>query len=57
VLVGNTVIGGLRRQLFSHVNHLAFSFFDERPEGKIIHRIMVYVDRLQLLSVIAYLAS
>ena len=47
VRMGNTVIEGLRRQLFSHVNHLAFRFFDERPAGKIIHRIMVYVDRLQ----------
>ena len=47
VRMGNTVIEGLRRQLFSHVNHLAFAFFDERPAGKIIHRIMVYVDRLQ----------
>jgi len=47
VRMGNAVIEGVRRELFHHVNHLAFSFFDERPAGKIIHRIMVYVDRLQ----------
>ncbi len=49
VRMGNRVIERIREELFSHVNRLAFSFFDERPAGKIIHRIMVYVDRLQQL--------
>ncbi len=39
----------IRDQLFRHVNLLAFKFFDDRPAGKIIHRIMIYVDRLQQL--------
>ncbi len=47
--LGNIVIQQIREQVFSHVNRLSFKFFDDRPAGKIIHRIMVYVDRLQML--------
>jgi ATP-binding cassette subfamily B protein len=49
VHLGNVVIEKLREEVFSHVNRLSFKFFDDRPAGKIIHRIMVYVDRLQQL--------
>jgi ATP-binding cassette subfamily B protein len=49
VRMGNTVIEELRDEVFRHVNRLSFKFFDERPAGKIIHRIMIYVDRLQQL--------
>ncbi|HET6485487.1 MAG TPA: ABC transporter ATP-binding protein [Spirochaetia bacterium] len=49
VRLGNKVIEDIRDQLFRHVNRLPFKFFDDRPAGKIIHRIMVYVDRLQQL--------
>lgn len=48
VHLGNVVVQELREQVFSHVNRLSFKFFDDRPAGKIIHRIMVYVDRLQM---------
>lgn len=47
--LGNIIIQQIREQVFSHVNRLSFKFFDDRPAGKIIHRIMVYVDRLQML--------
>lgn len=47
--LGNVVIEQIREEVFSHVNRLSFKFFDDRPAGKIIHRIMVYVDRLQQL--------
>ncbi|MFW5684933.1 MAG: ABC transporter transmembrane domain-containing protein, partial [Spirochaetota bacterium] len=47
--LGNVVIENLREEVFAHVNRLSFKFFDDRPAGKIIHRIMVYVDRLQQL--------
>lgn len=46
--LGNLVVERLREEVFSHVNRLSFTFFDNRPAGKIIHRIMVYVDRLQM---------
>jgi len=49
VRLGNQVIERLRDEVFRHVNRLSFKFFDDRPAGKIIHRIMVYVDRLQQL--------
>jgi ATP-binding cassette subfamily B protein len=49
VRMGNQVIERLREEVFRHVNRLSFKFFDDRPAGKIIHRIMVYVDRLQQL--------
>ena len=47
--LGNRVIEKMREQMFGHVNRLSFRFFDDRPAGKIVHRIMVYVDRLQQL--------
>ena len=49
VRMGNKVIEHIREEVFKHVNRLSFKFFDERPAGKIIHRIMIYVDRLQQL--------
>ena len=49
VRMGNQVIDNLRDEVFRHVNRLSFKFFDDRPAGKIIHRIMIYVDRLQQL--------
>ncbi len=49
VRMGNRVIGELRDEVFRHVNRLSFKFFDDRPAGKVIHRIMIYVDRLQQL--------
>ena len=47
VHMGNEVIEKMREEIFRHVNRLSFKFFDDRPAGKIIHRIMIYVDRLQ----------
>ena len=44
---GNAVIETLREEAFSHTNRLSFKFFDERPAGKIIVRLMNNVDRLQ----------
>ena len=49
VKTGNLVIEKLRRDTFSHTNRLSFKFFDERPAGKIIVRIMNNVDQLQQL--------
>jgi ATP-binding cassette subfamily B protein len=49
VRMGNNVIEKMRDEVFQHVNRLSFKFFDDRPAGKIIHRIMIYVDRLQQL--------
>ena len=47
VRTGNSVIERLREQVFRHTDRLSFSFFDERPAGKIIVRLMNNIDRLQ----------
>jgi ATP-binding cassette, subfamily B, multidrug efflux pump len=49
VKTGNLVIEKIRKDAFSHTNRLSFKFFDERPAGKIIVRIMNNVDQLQQL--------
>ena len=47
VRAGNSVIETLREEAFVHTNRLSFKFFDDRPAGKIIVRLMNNVDRLQ----------
>lgn len=46
-LLGQRVILSLRRQLFEHVQGLAFDFFDQRPAGSVLVRIMNDVNSLQ----------
>ncbi|MCL6632147.1 MAG: ABC transporter ATP-binding protein/permease [Alicyclobacillus herbarius] len=46
-LLGQNVIRDLRRQLFSHVQKLSLTFFDNRPAGSVLVRIMNDVNSLQ----------
>lgn len=46
-LLGQTVIQKLRRELFSHVQRLSLGFFDSRPAGSVLVRIMNDVNSLQ----------
>lgn len=46
-VLGQKAIHGLRRELFSHVQALSLSFFDARPAGSVLVRIMNDVNRLQ----------
>ncbi|WP_130837617.1 ABC transporter ATP-binding protein [Lachnoclostridium sp. Marseille-P6806] len=49
--VGQGVIYSLRRTLFVHLQELPFSYYDERPHGKIQVRVVNYVNNLSdLLS-------
>ena len=49
--VGQGVIHALRRDLFVHLQELPFSYYDERPHGKIQVRVVNYVNNLSdLLS-------
>ena len=49
--LGHYTIHDIRRDLFNHVQSLAFKYFDDRPAGKILVRITSYVDGLaNLLS-------
>ncbi|MCL1844106.1 MAG: ABC transporter ATP-binding protein/permease [Defluviitaleaceae bacterium] len=61
--VGQSVIRDLRLDLFEHLQRLPFSFFDSRPHGKILVRVVNYINSLSemlsngLLNVITDLLS
>lgn len=46
---GHKIIRNLRKELFEHIQNLSFSYFDSRPAGKIIVRVMNNVNSLQQL--------
>lgn len=47
--VGQNVVADIRHDLFCHIQKLPFSFFDSRPHGKIIVRVVNYVNALSNL--------
>lgn len=49
--MGNQIIADMRRDLFTHLQKLSFDFYDNRPHGKIIVRVINYINFLSdLLS-------
>ncbi len=44
--VSNSILLTIRQQLYSHIQKLSFSFFDNRPAGKILARIIGDVNSL-----------
>lgn len=49
--MGNEVVANIRSDLFKHINSLSLNFFDSRPHGKILVRVVNYVNTLSdLLS-------
>ena len=49
--VGQGIIKDLRYDLFTHLQRLPFSFFDSRPHGKILVRVVNYINSLsEMLS-------
>ena len=49
--LGQTIILTMRKDLFVHLQKLPFSFYDDRPHGKIIVRVINYVNSVSdLLS-------
>lgn len=49
--LGNNVVSDIRMHLFTHLQKLSLNFFDNRPAGKIMVRVMNDVDSLsELLS-------
>lgn len=44
--VGQAVLKDLRRDIFTHLQTLSFDFFDSRPHGKILIRVVNYVNTL-----------
>ena len=47
--VTNNILVNIRHELYSHIQKLSFSFFDNRPVGKILARVMGDVNALQTL--------
>lgn len=44
--VGQLVLKDMRRDVFMHIQTLPFSYFDSRPHGKILIRVVNYVNTL-----------
>lgn len=57
--VGQMMLKDMRRDIFTHIQTLPFSYFDSRPHGKILIRVVNYVNTLSdtlssgLINVIA----
>ncbi len=50
-VIGHSIVRDMRYDLFSHIQKLPFSFYDSRPHGKILVRVVNYVNSLSdLLS-------
>lgn len=49
--VGQSIILNIRKDIFTHIQKLPFSYYDSRPHGKILVRVVNYVNSLSdLLS-------
>lgn len=44
--VGQNIIYDIRRDLFTHLQELPFSYYDSRPHGKILVRVVNYINAL-----------
>lgn len=50
-VVGQSIIQNLRRDLFTHLQLLPFDYYDSRPHGKVLVRVVNYINTLSdLLS-------
>lgn len=45
--ISNDIVVNIRHDLYNHIQKLSFNFFDERPVGKILARIMGDINSLQ----------
>ena len=44
--VGQTIIYDIRKDLFAHMQKLSFQYYDDRPHGKILVRVVNYVNNV-----------
>ncbi|MCI8600423.1 MAG: ABC transporter ATP-binding protein [Oscillospiraceae bacterium] len=44
--VGQSIIYDMRKDLFEHLQKLPFQFYDDRPQGKILTRVIHYVNNV-----------
>lgn len=50
-IIGQNIVHDIREDIFNHLQELAFSYYDDRPHGKIQVRVVNYVNSLSdLLS-------
>lgn len=43
-VIGQNIVYNIRRDLYAHLQELSFSYFDSRPHGKILVRVINYVN-------------
>ncbi|MBQ7034970.1 MAG: ABC transporter ATP-binding protein [Clostridia bacterium] len=43
---GHRIIHGIRKDVFAHIQKLSFNYFDSRPRGKILVRVVHYVNNV-----------
>lgn len=48
-VIGQSIIKDIRSDLFNHIQTLPFTFYDSRPHGKILVRVVNYVNTLSNL--------
>lgn len=48
-IIGQNIIRNLRRDLYAHLQQLSFDYYDSRPHGKILVRIINYVNSVSNL--------
>lgn len=46
IVVGQSIIFDIRKDLFEHLQELPFDYFDSRPHGKILVRVVQYVNNV-----------
>lgn len=47
--IGQNIVLKIRRDLYSHLQELSFSYYDSRPHGKILIRVINYVNSVSTL--------
>lgn len=45
-IVGQNIIYDIRKDLFAHLQKLSFQYYDDRPHGKILTRVINYVNNV-----------
>lgn len=61
--IGNSIVATIRKDLFEHLQTLPFSYYDSRPHGKILVRVVNYINSISdllsngLINVITELLS
>ncbi|MEG2597390.1 MAG: ABC transporter ATP-binding protein, partial [Oscillospiraceae bacterium] len=46
VIIGQSIVYDIRKDLFEHLQKLSFQFYDDRPQGKILTRVIHYVNNV-----------